>query len=68
MALTVPKTKITVYLDGRGSSWIARAYNDDTEKHVWSSEGASSPTQALREVAEAIERSRSAPKSEEDAP
>lgn len=51
-----PRQRITVYLDGAGSRWIARAYDDDTEEHVWSSEGASSPTMALREVAEGIER------------
>lgn len=48
--------RITIYLDGAGSRWIARAYDDDTEEYIWSSEGATSPKQALAEVAEGIAR------------
>lgn len=50
------RVKVTIYLDGRpGGTWVARAYDDENDRHIWSSEGATSPRQALEEVIPAIE-------------
>lgn len=56
MSDSLSRHRITIYLDGHGTHWWARAYDDDTDEHVWSSEDASSATQALREVGEGIEQ------------
>lgn len=47
---------IVIYIAGYGQHWTARAYEDAEDgRHIWSSEDASSVTQALNEISEAVE-------------
>lgn len=48
--------RFSIYVNGTiGQTWTARAYDDETEQHVWSSEAASTLTQALGEIVAGIE-------------
>jgi hypothetical protein len=49
-----PSLEIFVGRSPRG--WTARAYNTADKKHAWSSEEASSVHQALREIADQIDK------------
>ena len=42
--------KVTISLSGEGIDWTARAYHDETDQHIWSSENAPSISQALTEI------------------
>lgn len=49
-------TDIVIHAGQRDGKWTVRAYDEETNEHLWSSEEASSLQQAMREVAEGIEK------------
>jgi len=54
----IERTRVTIYLDDglTPGTYVARAYDDDTEEVVCSTPEMPSVAEALRKVAEGIER------------